>query len=306
MRLGPAGTSGYDTRKFSVPTSLIMPDIPAPRRVAEPLPFTPPGGALARALRAIVTERRLPTRLETARERLLKSLGRRRKMIQRGSLRFRVRRLAADEHFIDAVLDGFYAPPGYEIAPADVVIDVGANIGAFAVLAGQAASAGRVLALEPAAENFALLEDNLRLNRLPNVKAIKAALAARSGTTTLYLADRSSGDHSTDPAMIERCRGTETVEGLTIAELLDRDALPACDLIKFNCEGAEVPIVLGLDEATAARLRRIVLGYHVDVRHEKRPQADRLVRRLVDLGYTIDDYTDIIDTHRGTVFARRG
>ena len=34
-------------------------------------------------------------------------------------------------------------------------------------------------------------------------------------------------------------------------------------------------------------------------------QGDALVHKLVELGFTIDDYTDVAGTHRGMVFARR-
>ncbi len=282
-----------------------MPELPIPRPVAEPAPFTPSGNVLTRTLRAIVCERRLPTRLQDAKDRLLVAVGQPLRTIHADGLSFRVRRGAADEHFVRGVVEGFYAPPGYEVGPEDVVLDVGGNIGAYAVWAAKRATRGRVVTLEPAAENFALLDENIRRNGLTNVTAIQAALADRSGTITLHLAARSSGDHSIDPALIGSSRGTETVEAVTLAELLDRCRIDRCDLIKFNCEGGEVPVVLGLDAATASRLHRVVLGYHADPNGDKRTQSDALVRTLVDLGFTIDDYTDVVGTIRGTIVARR-
>jgi FkbM family methyltransferase len=250
-------------------------------------------------------ERRLPTQVQNSLDRSLIAVGRPFKTIEAGGLRFRVRRQAADEHFVADVLRGIYTPPGYEIRESDVVIDVGGNIGAFAVWAGRLASKGRVLSLEPAAENFAILEANVRLNGLTNVVPIKAALSVTPGTVTLHLAERSSGDHTINRSLIGDARGTEQVDAITLSDLLDRYHVERCDFIKFNCEGAEVPVILALDGATAARLRRIVLGYHTTPGEEKRSQSDALVRSLLELGFTIDDYTDIVDTNRGTIFARR-
>jgi FkbM family methyltransferase len=278
---------------------------PEPRPVTEPLPSVAPGNAAVRALRAVFVEHRLPTRLDETKERLLVALGRPAKTVSADGLRFRVRRLAADEHFVGDVMNGTYAPPGYEVRETDTVLDIGANVGAFAVWAAKRAPRGRVIALEPASENFALLEQNIRLNDQTNVMPLKAALADHGGTVTLHLAERSSGDHSIDPAVMGPSRGKEEVEAVTLAGLLDRLGLAACDLIKFNCEGAEVPVVLGLDAPTAARLRRMILGYHVDPSRPKRPQADALVRKLLGLGFVIDDYTDVLGTHRGTILARR-
>ncbi|MGC1272790.1 MAG: FkbM family methyltransferase [Planctomycetaceae bacterium] len=282
-----------------------MPELPTPRVVVEAAPVMPPGNALVRSLRAIVCEWRLPTRLDDAKDRLLVRVGRPFKEIRCDGLTFRVRRLAADEHFVRGVVDGIYTPAGYEIGPNDVVVDVGGNIGAYAVWAAKKAARGKVITLEPASENFTLLEENLRLNRLTNVSAVQAALADRTGTITLHLAARSSGDHTLDPALIDASRGTETVEAVTLAGLFARYEIEHCDLIKFNCEGGEVPVVLGLDEAIASRLRRIVLGYHADPNRDKRTQSDALVQRLVELGFTIDDYTDVVGTIRGTITARR-
>jgi FkbM family methyltransferase len=284
-----------------------MPEPPTPRIVVEPAPIMPPGNVLVRTLRAMFIERRLPTRVDEAKDRLLIRAGRPFKTYRADGLTFDVRRLAADEHFIRAVVDGFYTPPGYEIGPDDVVIDVGGNIGAFAVWVGRKASRGRVITVEPASENFAILEQNIRRNRLTNVTAVKAALADRAGSITLHLAARSSGDHSIDLALLEEgTRGTETVEAITVPDLLDRHGIDHVDLIKFNCEGGEWPVVLGLDAETASRLHRVVLGYHADPHRDKRKQSDTLVRKLLDLGFAIDDYTDVAGTIRGTITARRG
>src|SRR5262245_51828356 len=45
-----------------------------------------------------------------------------------------------------------YTPPGLELRPEDTVVDIGANIGAFAVYAAQR-TRGRVLAIEPHPDN---------------------------------------------------------------------------------------------------------------------------------------------------------
>lgn len=77
--------------------------------------------------------------------------------------KFRVREGTFDTGIIQEVAyDPFYAMSCLFIGEDSVVIDVGAHIGAFSVLA--AARGARVVALEPVQENFQLLEENLRLN----------------------------------------------------------------------------------------------------------------------------------------------
>lgn len=87
--------------------------------------------------------------------------------------------------------DGVYSQR-VPLAPGDVVIDVGGRRGFFSVLAGaRVGPRGRILALEPAQENLALLRENLRRNRLRNVTVVPAAAAARAGRAPLHLAPAS-------------------------------------------------------------------------------------------------------------------
>ena len=67
------------------------------------------------------------------------------------------------------------------LEPGQVFIDVGANVGYYAVLAAQqVGSEGQVVAFEPAPENFALLEKNC--TGLDQVRCVQAALAAEDGS----------------------------------------------------------------------------------------------------------------------------
>src|SRR5438093_1104363 len=68
----------------------------------------------------------------------------------------------------------------------DVAVDVGANIGVLTVLmADLCGASGRVLAFEPAAENFAYLGANVRANGLDNVAASMAAVTDADGAVAL-------------------------------------------------------------------------------------------------------------------------
>ena len=67
--------------------------------------------------------------------------------------------------------------PAALIEPGDVVVDVGADIGALTVpLARAVGPAGRVLAFEPQPTVFQNLCANLALNDLLHVQAFNAAL----------------------------------------------------------------------------------------------------------------------------------
>src|SRR2546427_5264926 len=87
----------------------------------------------------------------------------------------------------------------FQVAAGDVVVDVGAHIGRYALRA--AARASKVIAVEPDPSNFSLLERNVRLNGFSNVVLVPHALSSRPGTQALWLAaSGDTGTSSVDPA----------------------------------------------------------------------------------------------------------
>ncbi len=273
--------------------------------VPQPL-WQPPGNWLRRSCRALFQERRLPTRLAESLDRLWLRLGRTTRLVRTAGCQLRVRRLAADPHYVQEVFQQrAYNPPGYEIGPTDTVLDVGGNIGAFAVLAGRQAARGRVLTVEPVAENFRLLCDNLRRNRLDHVQPIQAAvLGIRADEITVYCSAAGSGHHSVIPELAGNLQGSQRVPGLTLEMLFDRFQLERCDFLKMDCEGAEFEILHSLPPELAARIAKLALEYHARSHRPKREQADELIDRLQDCGFQVDIYTDVLDTPRGMIFAR--
>jgi FkbM family methyltransferase len=72
-------------------------------------------------------------------------------------------RLILDE----IVLDKLYFQEGVSISPGDIVLDVGANIGVFALCAAQ--QGAHVYAYEPIPASFELLQQNIHLHGLANM-----------------------------------------------------------------------------------------------------------------------------------------
>src|SRR2546425_3546132 len=90
------------------------------------------------------------------------------------------------------------ATRSFQVAAGDVVVDVGAHIGRYALRA--ATKASKVIAVEPDPSNFRLLERNVRLNGFSNVVLVPHALSSRAGTRALWLAPQeNTGTSSLDP-----------------------------------------------------------------------------------------------------------
>jgi FkbM family methyltransferase len=278
-----------------------------PTLVLLPPPLEPPGNWATRSLVALLTQRRLPTRVARLFERALIALGWPTKTLRAGSLRFRVRRLTADEFFVREVLvERQYNPDGFEINPADQIIDVGGNVGAFAIGAAVLARRGRVVTLEPVLENFSLLVRNVRLNGLDNIVPVRAAVLSQRRPATVYLSPEGTGSHSLFADLTGPPHGEQQVDGMTLPDVFDRYQLDVCHFLKLDCEGAEYEILYGLPSSYFSRIEKLAIEYHARPGNPKRRQADGLVTHLQNAGYQIAAYTDVVGTNRGMILARRG
>jgi len=124
--------------------------------------------------------------------------------------------------------------------PGGVALDVGANVGAYALLLGQwVRPGGRVFAFEPAPEAFAGLSEHVCLNDLAaTVVPVRAAAAASSGTATLATDGISGANRLADEP------GGETVRTVTVDEFCAREGITP-SFIKIDVEGAELDVLRG-------------------------------------------------------------
>jgi len=137
------------------------------------------------------------------------------------------------------------------IKPGCVVVDIGANIGYYTLLAARrAGNTGRVYAFEPGPEAFKLLLKNIQLNNYTNVIPVPKAVADRSTKVKLYLHPVDYCTVSFDERNIRPEKGysmeTQTV---SLDEFFGSDAKEQkIDVIKTDAEGAEGLIVAGADK----------------------------------------------------------
>ena len=129
------------------------------------------------------------------------------------------------------------------LRPGMGVLDIGANIGYFAMLsASLVGSSGHVLAIEPNPRNARMLEASRRANGFDQLTLSQTAAGPRTGLLVLHRS-HSNGTTSALPGELADMLGAETVP------CLRPDALVAAgqriDLIKVDVEGAEYLALLG-------------------------------------------------------------
>lgn len=110
------------------------------------------------------------------------------------------------------------------IKPDDIVVDLGAGIGDFAIKATQRAKS--VIAVEPNQEDFQLLLINLRVNACHNVVPLDIGVASKAGMRQITFNDR-----------------TYSFKVETLAAILERQHISRADFIKLDIEGFETEVI---------------------------------------------------------------
>lgn len=172
------------------------------------------------------------------------------------------------------------------LAPGDVFVDVGANIGYDTLLASsRVGSAGRVVAIEASPRTFALLQRNLAANEASsNVRAVNAAVSDKPGTLELY--EINAGNIGAATTLASR-GGTlmASVEALPLDRILTPDERSRLRLIKMDVEGAEPPILRHLLERLSTY--PATMDIVVEATPDDDPEAWRNVfDRMLAAGFT--------------------
>ena len=187
--------------------------------------------------------------------------------------------------FYSVCLANCYWPLISQIKKDDIVVDGGANIGTFSIIASRVAE--RVIAIEPDPHNYAMLLENIELNNASNIVAINAALSNHTGSG--YFEGNGENGHL-------------STRGIKV-RLATIDEVSSCraTIVKLDIEGAE-PLAL-MSQGSLDSIRAI--AFELDVNQYdniKRSNFsipdeytyENLIRVLSDKGFDVefDPYED--------------
>lgn len=153
------------------------------------------------------------------------------------------------------------------LKPADVLLDVGANLGYFTVMF--AAQVARIVAFEPIAMTHGYCQANIELNKLTNVDLYRLGLWHEETTLDIKVDPSSlmgaAVANATDTVAVEHVRCASLDGMIDSGEL----KLSRLDMIKMDIEGAELSALKGM-RRTLARFRpKIIMELN-------RPALERL------------------------------
>lgn len=148
------------------------------------------------------------------------------------------------------------------LRPGMKVIDAGANIGVYSLLAAQCiGSEGKIWSFEPSESTYGLFLDNLALNNVSTVKANRLALGDVRGQLTLRSAI-GFGDlyrHLDYSGHASKGEWVETVEVNTLDDFAGTNGIDTIDFFKIDVEGGEYRLLKGSEQLLSRSPNVIVM-----------------------------------------------
>lgn len=170
----------------------------------------------------------------------------------------------------ELILQRVYVPPGG--FPAGTVIDAGAHVGLFSLIAAQYAR--KVIAVEASPINHRIIELNAELNQLDNVTVLHRALWKEEREMSFDASWHSTGGHLSDS-------GSVSVRSVTLDSLIEEHG--AIDLLKLDIERAELGVLP--ETARLREVRTILAELHL---HDGESALDDLCSHLDGLGFDVE------------------
>jgi FkbM family methyltransferase len=208
--------------------------------------------------------------------------------VRHGGPKFAVRGRVSDMYMLnDVFVHKVYGKALSRITAGELVIDIGAHVGAFTLAA--AFRGARVLSFEPMPHNHAQLLKNLRINGVDDrVAAYAVAVSGSSTSVELHFKEGETCSATSFPSMNPEWSETETrirtltVPALSLQDIFVEHDIKSCDCVKLDCEGGEYSLFRNADRSLLRRIDTIVLEYH--------PNGDvaELVDILRDTGFTVE------------------
>jgi FkbM family methyltransferase len=140
----------------------------------------------------------------------------------------------------------------------DTIIDAGANIGLASVLFANRWPEARILAVEPEARNFALLQQNT--SPYPQIQCLRAALW--NARLPLTITNPEAEAFAFQVAPNEGFESSDVIPGVTVFDLMDRLNTKRLGLLKIDIEGAEKHVLSRNCCAWLSRVNAVAVEPH--------------------------------------------
>jgi len=185
----------------------------------------------------------------------------------------------------------------------DPILDVGAHVGFFILYCRAINESVRIYGLEPEPENFQMLAQNLKTNKIKEVKIFQQALALSSGYREFYLAE-DNHNHSLLALSLKKIKQVISAQTVNFSEFCQNNKIERLSLVKMDIEGGEYEILEKLPESDWQKIEAIILEYHDfkndfnDLNHK---QLEQILRQN---SFSVEIFPSHFQNNLGFILAR--
>jgi len=166
------------------------------------------------------------------------------------------------------------------------IIDIGANIGYYALLESQLASKGHVFAIEPVSGNYNLLIKNIALNNCNNISTYNLAIGNIDGYLDMYIYDKCNWSSFTKiPG--ENITDTIQVPIVTLDNFIESYLPHNPHFIRMDVEGFEYEIVMG-SQKTLRMAAPLILCIEMHPHLMSREKVTAIIKIMKDNGFRVN------------------
>jgi FkbM family methyltransferase len=211
---------------------------------------------------------------------------------------------ARDLSLIPGLVGGYYEATELEVfmslaAASRRIIDVGGNIGLYAVLgAKHLLPGGMVYTFEPIKENITYIHKNLALNNLAErVRVEPFAVGKDNGVLTLHLSKDNVGNHSAARDNVKDAEGTAQAPRVSLDAYVAGDSSLAdqADILKIDVEGYDGLVLEGAQSLIGRRKPTLFAEFIPDLMENCGYDPARFISMLFSAYttcYLVDEITD--------------
>ena len=207
---------------------------------------------------------------------------------------FHVRKHSIDLH----IISGFYEYKVMKVfeklaKDSKVIVDVGANIGKYTILAGKTNPTAKVIAIEPEKENCKLLNKNIILNDL-EISVIEEAVGNKEGEMKMYLNNINNRGHSLSEKFVNETKERKKKYDSSIqvkVNTLD-NLFESIDLLKIDIEGFELEVLEGSKRLLAEKkIKKMIIeidDFNLESIKKLLNKYGYLINKIEDSNYLVE------------------
>ena len=198
---------------------------------------------------------------------------------------------------LDLYFDGIREPHATrrvksEIHEGDVVVDIGANIGYYALMESQlVGDKGKLYAIEPVPENMETLKRNIEANKCRNIETFRMAIGDENKKDVIHISEKSNWHSMIRHEKLNSVKNID-VDVQTLDYFL-KDK-PEVNFIRMDVEGYEGEILKGMTKTLGSASKSLKLFIEIHPHIMEKEKTKKMLTTLKKFGF---ETTEIIKSY---------